>query len=176
MSPRRMALILAASAMALYLTVLSPLYKADEELRAQLPVQQAALLKYRSFVDKYTREQALMDEKRRGLEALERNIVMETDLSLATAAVQGKVQDLAASSGITLDSVRALSPVDEGGYRALPVLMNGKGRINHISNLLYMLDQSRQLLRVDKLDISSTRDRGEMRIQVQISGLMRNEE
>jgi Tfp pilus assembly protein PilO len=171
----RAALIALATAAALYLLVISPIDKSRERIRAELPQKQASLEKYRDFINKYSEEKERMDIHRQDLSELESFIVPESDPTLATASIQSRVQDIAASAGIKVNSIRALTPLPERGYSRLPVFVDGRGSMKNISSLLKMVDSSPEMLAVEKLEISSTRLRGQLRIKIQLAGMMRNE-
>lgn len=175
MKKHRTALIALASAIALYLLVISPLENARERIGNELPQKQASLAKYRDFLLTYGDERDRMKEHRQDLKQTESFIIPESDPTLAAASVQSSVQDLAALAGIKVNSIRALPPVREERYSRLPVHVDGIGKMKDISTLLKMVDSSREKLAVDKLDISTLRASGKLRIKIQLSGLMRNE-
>jgi len=175
MKKHKRALIALASVIAIYILVISPLEKARESLREEIPQKQASLAKYRNFLLKYGDEKQRMDEHREKLRQMESFIIPESDPTLAAASVQSTVQDLAALAGIRVNSIRALTPVREEGYSRLPVYVDGVGRMKDISTLLKMVDSSREKLAVEKLDISTQRESGKLRVKIQLAGLMRNE-
>jgi len=175
MKKRKAYLTALAVAVGLYVLVISPLENARERIGTELPQKQASLVKHRKFIAKYTTEKERMETHRQELTALERFTISESDPSLAAASVQSKVQDIAASAGIKVNSVRALSPVRKELYTTLPVYMDGRGDITEVSRMLNLVDNSKEMLAVEKIEISSTRTSGKLRIKVQIAGLMKND-
>lgn len=169
------ATIAVAVLLAIYLLVISPIEKARQRISQELPVKQALLSKRMSFIKKYSAEKDRTEEHKKQLEALELYMIHESDPSIAAASVQSKIQDMAESAGININSIRALSPVVKDGYSTLPVYVDGRGRMGNISKLLNLIENSLEMLSMEKLEISTTRSREEMRIKIQIAGIMRNE-
>ena len=175
MKKQRTALIALAAAVALYLLVISPIEASRARIMAELPQKQASLAKHRDFISKYSAEKERIDEHRQELREMEGFIIPESDPTLAAASVQSRVQDIAASAGIKVNSIRALTPVREKGYSKLPVYVDGDGSMKNISRLLKIMDSSPEMLAVEKVEISSTRKGSQLRVKIQLAGLMRNE-
>ena len=175
MKRHRTALITMAAALGIYFLVITPLQSASERIRAEIPLKQAAIEKHSRFVERYSAEKGHMEEYRQRLDELERYTIRETDPSIAAATVQSRVQDMAQSAGININSIRALTPVEGEGYVTLPVYVDGEGTIANISRLLNQLDNSWELMALEKLEISSMRQAGSLKLKMQIAGLMRNE-
>ena len=175
MKKQRTSLVVLVAIVALYFLVISPIEAARERISAELPQKQASLAKHLNFVSKYSTEKERMDEHRQELGKMESFIIPESDPTLASASVQSRVQDIAASAGMKVNSIRALTPVREKGYSKLPVYVDGEGSMKNISRLLKILDNSPEMLAVEKVELSSTRDGGQLRIKIQLAGLMRNE-
>ena len=175
MKMKKAALTALAAVLTIYFLLVSPLENAKERIRAELPLKLAAIEKHRRFVKRYSAEKGRIEHYREQLEDLERYTIRESDPSIAAASVQSRVQDIAGSAGISIKSIRALAPVKTEGYSTLPVFIDGRGTIANISRLMNQLDNSWELLALEKLEISSTRRGGELRFKVQIAGLMRNE-
>ena len=82
---------------------------------------------------------------------------------------------MAEGASIRIASIRALAPERSLYYSKLPVYVEGRGSIESIGRLMNRLAQSWEILSVDRLDISSTGKKGDLRLRVQISGVMKNE-
>jgi Tfp pilus assembly protein PilO len=175
MKKHRTTIIALASALALYLFVISPIEESRERISSELPQKMASLTKHREFVIKYSQEKELLKEHREELRQKEGFIIPESDPTLAAASVQSRVQDIAALAGIKVNSIRALSPVMEEGYSRLPVHVDGSGSMKAISGMLKMVGSSREMLAVEKLEINSTRYGNRLMVKIQLAGLMRNE-
>lgn len=161
--------------LAIYLLIISPMKKARQQIGQTLPARQALLSKRMDFIKKYSAEKDRINEHRKQLEALELYTIHESDPSIAAASVQSRIQDMAESAGIKINSIRALPPVVMDGYSTLPVYVDGRGAMGNISKFLKLIENSLEMLTMERLDIATTRTRGQMRIKIQVAGIMRNE-
>lgn len=169
-------LVAIATALGIFFFIVIPLENMKEQAMADIPAKASEIAKYRKFIKKYTGEKSMLKMRRQRLKALEDAIIMEKDASLAAAAVQSKLQDMAEIAGVKINTLRSLAPKQGDAYTMLPVFLDGRGSMQQISRLLNQIDSSWTMLGVDNLEVHKQSSRRDMRLKIQVSGVMKNEQ
>jgi len=168
-------IILAAvtALLTLYVLFISPLDEKRSTLKDELYVQYKSLIKHERFISSTQNAQEELEKARTDLEAKENHIIIASDVSLAFAQLQTKVQDMAKQAGLTVTQLKPLQAEDKKvGYKLLPLFIDCRGEIWQLSKFLNFLDSTPDFISVDRLQVTETQ--GKLRIKVQISGLMRS--
>ncbi len=172
MSRTTIALIVVAALLAVHVLFIAPLDEKREAMQEQLFIDHKALVKFERFIASGADSEIKLDELRLELKKLEKNIINESDPSLAFASLQSEVQDMADGAGLSVNSVKPLEPEETDGYRSMPLFMDSSGGVEALSAFLKMLDRSKKLISLEKISIS-TAPRGGLRIKMEFSGLMK---
>lgn len=170
MSKTMWVLVSVAIALGIQFFVMSPLEAKREEVRERLFVQYKALQKYEKFVKDAKHSEAQFKQSRQELEKIEKGLLKETDLPLAFAELQGRVQGMAEDAGLSLTTYRPLTAHEQSGYQGIPIVMEGVGSINQISEFLKTLDDTDDLISLTQMSISVV-PQGNLRIKVELMGL-----
>ena len=172
MSRTTLGLMVAAAVIALYVLFISPLDEKREAIQEQLFIEHKALVKFERFIASGADTRKELDGLRQELAVMEKNIIDEKDPSLAFAALQSGLQDMAEVAGVSINSVKPLEPEEHDGYRTVPIFMDSSGNMSSLSSFLRMLDNSRKLISLEKINIVIA-PRGGLRIKMELTGLMR---
>lgn len=171
MSKTMKVLIAATAVLGLYVFAVSPLEEKREDIKERLFVEYKTLLKHERFISGGTDAREDLKALEEEVLSLEKRIIGKKDPSLAFASLQSTVQDMAEGAKLSINSIKPLEPVENGGYMIMPIFMDGTGDIASLDAFLKKLDRSWKLISLDKLNIS-TAPRGGLRIKMQISGLI----
>ncbi|MBI4684022.1 MAG: type 4a pilus biogenesis protein PilO [Nitrospirae bacterium] len=160
---------------AAYMFFVIPLSDKRLGLKESLEAKYATLQKYEVFVKATGKTDTEFDAIIKEVEQMEANTLKAENESLASAKLHGFVQDFAEKTGIRIISIRPLSVVKYKHYSHLPIQIEASGEINQLSEFIKQIDTSKQLVRIDKLNINvvSMQNPGELRIRMQISGLIK---
>jgi Tfp pilus assembly protein PilO len=143
-------------------------------MRAELQTEYATLLKYRQFVRgaRVTEEQ--LQAARRELQALKEGIITGVQKPLAFARLQLRLQEAARAAGLQSRTIRPLKAAQEGPFLSLPIFLEARGDMRALSEFLRSLDEPQGFMRIDSLMLSlvDVRKQKELRIKMQVSGLM----
>ncbi len=172
MSRATLGLMVAAAVIALYVLLISPLGEKREAIQDQLFMEHKALVKFERFIASGTDTREKLDALRQELVVMERSIIDEKDPSLAFAALQSGLQDMAEGAGLNVNSLKPLEPEEHGEYRTIPLFLDSSGNISSLSSFLRMIDNSRQLISLEKISITVA-PRGGLRIKMELTGIMR---
>jgi Tfp pilus assembly protein PilO len=174
MSRNIIIIAVATSLLTLYVMFISPLDEKREAMKDELFVQYKSLLKHEEFISSTQNAQEELEKARAELEKKEKHIINASDVSLAFAELQAKVQDMADQSGMTITQLKPLqAEQNESGYSRLPLFMDCWGKIWQLSKFLNFLDSTPEFLAIDRLQITVGRQ-GSLRIKIQLSGLMKS--
>ncbi|GAB4389703.1 MAG: hypothetical protein Kow0025_16730 [Thermodesulfovibrionales bacterium] len=172
MSRATLAIAVLALMAAGYLLVLKPLSESRAELRDSIEASYAALRKNEVFIERTRKTGVKLDDLQRELAIMEAHVIRSHDASVAFAQLQGRIQELARTSGIEVTSIKPLPASEAKGYRRLPIYMEGHGNMLGLSSFLRQLDATPDFISVDTIDVfNMTQDR--LRIKIQFSGLMK---
>ena len=172
MSRTTLGLMVVAAVIALYVLIISPLDEKREAIQDQLFVEHKALVKFERFIASGTNTRKELDALRQELVVMEHSIIDEKDPSLAFAALQSGLQDMAEGAGLNINSVKPLEPKEHDGYRTIPLFMDSTGNMSSLSSFLRMIDNSRALISLEKISITVA-PRGGLRIKMELAGIMR---
>jgi len=140
--------------MALWLIIISPLIGFYADRADRLEKQQAVLTRMERLV---AQRQALM-EQAAGLGDAgpsKGNLLDGSSIPVATAALQGMVQDIAGTSGATLASVESLPGETGNGYRRVGVKLSLSASWPVLIHFLQALQESDTPMAIDDLQIHS---------------------
>ena len=172
MSRTTLGLMVVAALIALYVLFISPLDEKRELIQQQLFIEHKGLVKFERFIASGADSRQKLDELRKELKVLSRNIIDEKDPSLAFAALQSDIQDMSEGAGLSINSVKPLEPRKHEGYRTMPLFLDSSGSMSSLSSFLRMLDNSRKLISLEKISIPVA-PRGGLRIKMELAGLMK---
>lgn len=170
MSRTTLALAAAAALLGAYVLLVAPLEEKREGIKEKLFVEHRSMVKHERFISSARDTEVDIEKAAKELEEMEQFIIKESDLSLAFASLQSKVQDMAESAGLRITSIKPLQAVGYEGYRGLPIFMDCTGGMGQLSDFLNYLDSSWEFIAIDRLGISVL-PRGELRVKIQLSGL-----
>jgi Tfp pilus assembly protein PilO len=174
MSRNIIILATATALLTLYVLFISPLDEKRDALKDELYVQYKSLMKHEAFISSTQNAQEDLEKARIELESREKHIIVASDVSLAFAQLQTKVQDMADQAGLTITQLKPLQAEDkEVGYKRLPLFMDCRGPIWKLSRFLNYLDSTPDFVAIDRLQVSLA-PRGTLRIKIQLSGLMKS--
>jgi|Deesub1362A_J573_1020465.scaffolds.fasta_scaffold00077_85 Tfp pilus assembly protein PilO len=157
---------------AVYVFFVAPLSDKRAQLKERLETDYMALKKYEKFIRSTEKAEIQLKDALKELEDMEKNIIQETDVSLAFAKLQLKIQDLADSSGLQIKSIKPLPVVNYKGYTGLPIYMDGIGNISQLGEFLKLLDSTKEFINIERLHVTTT-PKNTLRIKMQLSGLMK---
>ncbi len=172
MSRTTLGLMVVAALIAVHVLFIAPLDDKREAMQEQMFIDHKALVKFERFLASGADSQKKLDELRQELKKLEKNIIDESDPSLAFASLQSDIQDMADGAGLSVNSVKPLEPQEADGYRTMPLFLDSSGGMEALSAFLKMLDSSRKLISLEKINIAAA-PRGGLRIKMEFSGLMK---
>lgn len=140
--------------MALWLIVISPLVGFYADRADRLEKQQAVLSRMERLV---SQRQALMEQAASLGDAgpSKGNLLDGSSIPVATAALQGLVQDIAGASGATLASVESLPGETGNGYRRVGVKLSLSASWPVLIHFLQALQESDTPMAIDDLQIHS---------------------
>lgn len=162
-----------AVTLALYYFAILPLEAGRPAMQEELRAERATLMKYKRFLETVKDGEGQLKAAKERLEELERGMVPASDVSLALATLQGRVQDKVQASGLQILSIKSQVAEDgKGGYKVLPIFIDCTGDTSELSKLLKSLDSAGSMISVDSLSVSVLRA-NMLRIKLNISGLMR---
>jgi len=163
-----------AALIAFYAFFISPLSEKRKEIQDNLFIQYKSLLKHERFLKNAQNAEEELKKAQTELEKKEDFIIRESDVSLAFAKLQTKIQDMANTAGLTITSFKPLQPESQKvGYKRLPLYMDCRGNMAQLSDLLNYLDSTPEFIAIDSLQISAL-PQGELRIRIQLSGNMKS--
>jgi Tfp pilus assembly protein PilO len=171
MSRTTLGILVASAIIAIHVLFVSPLEEKRPMLQDQLFVEHKALLKFERFTSSGENARQKLDELKKELAKTEKRVLKKQDPSLAFASLQEMVQDMAEGSGLNINSVRPLEQVEHEAYAGMPFFMDATGSTNSLSSFLKLMDASKNLIALDKLNIDRAA-RGGLRIKIQVSGLV----
>lgn len=172
MNKTTLGLMLVAALLAIHLLFIVPLDESREELQERLFIEHKALLKHEQFISSGADAQKELKTLRKKVRKMEKSMLAEKDSSLALAALQSRVQDMAEGAGLKINSVKPLEPLEHEGYREMALFVDASGEMDSLSAFLKMIDRSSQLISLEKINMA-TAPRGGLRIKMQLSGLMK---
>jgi general secretion pathway protein M len=140
--------------MALWLIVISPLIDFYSDRADQLQKQQAVIGRMERLV---AQRQELMEQAANLGDAApaKGNLLDGSSIPVATAALQGLVQDIASTSGATLASVESLPGETGNGYRRVGVKLALSASWPVLIHFMEALQESDTPMAVDDLQIHS---------------------
>lgn len=140
--------------MALWLIVISPLIDFYADRTDRLEKEQAVLTRMERLV---AQRQALMEEAAGlGDAGPSKGTLLDgSSIPVATAALQGLVQDIAGTSGATLASVESLPGETGNGYRRVGVKLSLSASWPVLIHFLQALQESDTPMAIDDLQIHS---------------------
>ncbi len=163
-----------AALIAFYSFIIDPLSDKRASIQDDLFLQYKSLMKHEQFLRNAQSAEEELENSRTELEKQEEFIIRENDTSLAFARLQTKVQDMAASAGLEITSLKPLQGTDQKvGYKKLPLYMDCKGNMSQLSKFLNHLDSTWEFIAIDSLQVSVMLQ-GKLRIRIQLSGLMKS--
>ncbi|MBI4460966.1 MAG: hypothetical protein HY648_13035 [Acidobacteria bacterium] len=172
------ALAVAAAAVALFLLfqfVVFPLWDGWQQARANLPMQERTLLKYRQAVEGIGVRGAETASLEFRLREEEAGLLSSDSAALASAELQDLVKQLTEAQSLPVVSSNFLPTRPLGaGYAQVPLGVQFQCHLDQLVNLLQALAQSPKNLRVLRLQIQAV-DIGEKLLQVNLTvgGVMR---
>jgi general secretion pathway protein M len=143
--------------MALWLIIISPLIDFYSDRADRLEKQQAVLTRMERLV---AQRQELMEQAAGLGDAgpAKGNLLDGSSIPVATAALQGMVQDIAGTSGATLASVESLPGETGNGYRRVGVKLSLSASWPVLIHFLQALQDSDTPMAIDDLQIHSGSD------------------
>jgi Tfp pilus assembly protein PilO len=156
---------------AVYVFFIAPLADKRVVIQERLEIDYGTLYKYQKVFWNKERVAPRLEQSRKALEQLERNIFPETDTSVTFAKLQMEIQNMAATSGLTVTSIKPLPTVSYKHYTGLPLFMDCTGNIKQLGSFFKLLDAYNVFFSIDRLNIAALQD-GRLRIKMQLSGLM----
>jgi general secretion pathway protein M len=140
--------------MALWLIVISPLIGFYSDRADRLEKQQSVLTRMEGLV---AQRQELMEQAANlgDTGPAKGNLLDGSSIPVATAALQGMVQDIASTSGATLASVESLPGETGNGYRRVGVKLSLSASWPVLTHFLEALQESDTPMAIDDLQIHS---------------------
>lgn len=168
-------MVFAVAMLAAYVFLVAPLDEKRSALRESLQSKYATLRKYEMFLKDAGKTGVEFDAQMKEIEVMEADVLKDKDESLAFAKLQGYIQDFANKSGVRIISIKPLSVIKFKHYAALPIQIESNGGINQLGEFMKQIDESKELIRIDRLNINvmNIQTPVELRIKIQISGLMK---
>jgi type II secretory pathway component PulM len=159
LSQRERLLLLACAAAVLAFALVRlaayPAVESYRKARAAIPQRQSTLLRYSLAAQGEEKiDEAFADAGER-LEALEEGILPGDNPAAAGSALQGILKPWVQRADTRVTSVRALTPVQKGGYAEVAVQMDLQTTTEGLAALLAEVPRHQKVLRVKKLSVSS---------------------
>ncbi|MDP2168030.1 MAG: type II secretion system protein GspM [Thermodesulfovibrionales bacterium] len=169
-----LAITAVAATIAIYAFSINPLLSDKRlEIRERLEARHKTLKKYEIFIKEEGLAEAEFKKAADRLKKIEGGIMQETDVSLSSARLQSKMQDIAENSGMDIASMKTGPHVAYKGYAGIPMEIEGTGTVSALSALLRTLDSAGEFIKIERLDIIAV-EAGEgatLRIKIQVLGL-----
>jgi hypothetical protein len=159
MSQRERVLLLSGAAFVLVFALVRwgvyPAIDSYRKAKAAIPQRRAALLRYNLAVQGEGKiDEAFADAAQR-LETLEEGILPGDNPAAAGSALQGIIKPWVERADTRLTSMRALPPVQKGGYAEVAVQMDLQTTTDGLAAILAQVPRHPKILRVRKLSVSS---------------------
>lgn len=173
MSQTRLLILIAVAAVIGAFLLADKLDAKRAAMRETLEVNYATFAKKRDFILRTIKAGPEMKESLIDLEHSESNIIGKTDPSLAFATLQGKIQDMAQSSGMKIYAIKQLPAAAHKGYTSLPLYVDMRGTIETFSEFLRFLGSTNDFIGIENISVTSS-SQGVLRVRVQLAGLMKS--
>ena len=177
----RRALQLGAAALALWVIVrfaAFPAWDRWQQERAELPLRETALVKYRQALGAVSADRQTADALQGRLQETEAGLLENTSSALAAAEFQDWVRERTANHGIELRSSQflALRP-QEDGYTQVPLGLQMQCRLDQFVNFLAELRSGPRIVAIPRLQIQSSGELEQKLITVNltVAGVMRQQ-
>jgi len=178
---KRTKYLLIAGALLLILALVYRLfpYISSLSVKEETILKERQLAKYRELIQ----EKSLLEEKflslKKADEQLQSGVFIRETPALAAADIQKILNDITSESGISMKTVRVLTPEISSlqKYNSIPVEFTVACNIRQLKNLLYRIDISPMYLRVSKIQINAAEgDRDEeIYANLTVCGIMKKE-
>jgi hypothetical protein len=175
------ALQLGAMALTLWVVlrfVVFPAWDRWQQERAELPLRETALVKYRQALAGFSADQRTAQALQDRLRQTESGLLESTTAALAAAEFQDWVRQATARHDIALQSSQflAVRPQPEG-YAQVPLGLQFQCRLDQLVNFLAELRTGARLVAVPRLQIQSTGNPAERTITVSmtVAGVIRSQ-
>jgi general secretion pathway protein M len=153
---RMLALGLAfATLAAIYTLVVAPLLELYADRTVQIETRRTLLLKLQGLAAELPGLRARVAEIRANGDSSSKLTLQGASDAIASAALQGRVEELAGAAGITIGSTESLPAEARGPYRRLGLRMVLSGNYDGLVTLLSRLETAAPPLIVDNLQLHS---------------------
>jgi hypothetical protein len=139
---------------ALYVLVALPLLDLYAERTALVQSQEASLRRLNVVAGEVPALRARVAAFRAG-SGTDRPSLEGASDAIASAALQGRIAELAAAAGVTIGSSEGLPPSGEGAYHRLGLALSLSGSYDSLLELLARFEAVRPPLIIDKLELQT---------------------
>lgn len=177
----RRALQLGAMALAVWVILrfaLLPAWDRWQQERAELPLRETTLVKYRQALASVGRDEHTAESLQNRLRAVESGLLQSTSPALASAEFQDWVRQTTAGQAIELRSSEFLSlrPLGDG-YAQVPLGLQFQCRLDQFINFLMDLRSGPKIVAIPRLQIQSNGGPEKLiTVSLTVVGVMRSQE
>lgn len=143
--------------------------------RAELPLRETALIKYRQALAAAGQERESAEALRNRLREVEAGLLRSGTPALASAELQDWVREIAARHAIELRSSEFLAvPASSGDYAQVPLRLQLQCRMEQLVNFLSEVRSGERILAVPQLQIQSAGGPDKLvQVSLTVAGVMR---
>ena len=155
-----------------------PAWDRQQQERAELPLRETALLKYRQALAAVSADERTAELLQIRLRETESGLLENSSPALASAEFQDRIRQSAANHAIELRSSQflALRPL-EAGYAQVPLGLQFQCRLDQLVNFLAELRSGPKIVAVPQLQIQSNGGPEKLiAVTLTAAGVMRSEE
>lgn len=149
----------------LYIESIEPRWRRAAELHSQLEFAEKELEEARSLVEHREAIQSRSAD-------LQKQIASSGAESDEVKSLLEEVERLAAGASLTTQSLRPQKSRDLGLYRMLSVELTAEGSPQHLARFLHAMRGSKQLLRVDRVQVDAMREAGRVKTEMLITKIL----
>jgi Tfp pilus assembly protein PilO len=146
-----------------------------QQQRAELPLRETALIKYRQALAASGQDRESAEALRNRLREAEAGLLQSATPALAAAELQDWVREVAARHAIELRSSEFLAvPASTGDYAQVPLRLQLQCRLEQFVNFLSEVRSGGRILAVPRLQVQATGgDDKIVQVSLTIAGVMR---
>ena len=153
-----------------------PAWDRWQPARAELPLRETALVKYRQALATVGADQRTAESLQSRLRETESGLLENTSAALAAAEFQDWIRQATGNQGIELQSSQFMAlRLQPDGYAQVPVALQFRCRLDQLVNFLSELRSGPKIVAIPRLQMQSTGSPAERTIAVNltVAGVMR---
>jgi Tfp pilus assembly protein PilO len=147
----------------------------SEQVRESIDVKYMVLQDYDNLLRDEGATVEEISSALREMEAIENRLIKEDTEMLASAQLQNQISDFAGEAGLKVMTIRPLAFIAMDNFGNVPLYFEGNGDIKQIGDFLKLLESSKLMIKIEKLNLNITniQDPKRLKFKIQVSGLVK---